>query len=311
MNTPAPIIFIVFNRPDHTKQVLEALQANSLAKASTLHIFSDGSRGVQDDEAIANVRNVTRKASGFKEIVWHESAENKGCSHSVLSAIDYILSLYDRCIVVEDDILVSPLFLEYMNAALDYYASNESIFCVGAYRTPFKIPSSYTKDLYLMRRATSWGWGTWKRAWSSISVDPDVIKQDLKDPQIRKAFGEHGEDWLRTFDLVPDIWDLRVSYGIWKSGMYTVLPVQSYAHNIGKDGSGVNYHGAALKVKEDIQFADKLPQFIPLDNIDEAVRIAYKHFTHKPSWRLFITTTAKKIGVYKFLLRIWESFGLH
>jgi len=287
MRRVAPIVFIVFNRPDHTLQTLEALKLNTLAKESDLHIFADGSRGAKDDEGVRQVREIIRKADGFKQVYLHESPVNKGCSASVLSAIEYVLTLDDRCIVVEDDILTAPLFLEYINEGLSFYEDNTSIFCIGAYRSAFKTPVNFKDDVYALSRSCAWGWGTWKRAWERISVDPEEIRQDLLDPKIRKTFAEHGEDWLRTYKTDPEIWDLRVSYGLWKKGMLTVMPIQSYTHNIGRDGSGIHYHGAALKVSQDYKFPTNLPKFTPLNQVTEDIRIAFKRFTHKPVWRVW------------------------
>jgi len=305
--SPAPILFIVFNRPDHTRQVLESLKKNPLAIESELHIFSDASRGPMDDSSVNQVRDIIRKADGFKAIILHESSVNKGCSLSVLSAIDLVLSLHSRCIIVEDDILVSPLFLEYMNQALTFYENDSSIFSIGAYRSAFKMPPNFKDDVYLLSRSCAWGWGTWKRAWDKISVEPDEIKRDLNDPIIWKEFAKHGEDWLRTFKEDPEIWDLRVSYGIWKSGMYTVMPVHSLTHNIGRDGSGVHYNGGAMKTNQVVSFPTKLPKLKHLDSIDEGIRIAFRKFTHKPAWRIIATKLAKSLGIYQHLLRQSEK----
>jgi len=306
MFKPSPIVLIVFNRPDHTRQVLEALKNNPLAIESELHIFSDASRGPKDDASVSEVRNIIRQADGFKEITIHESPTNKGCSLSVLSAINYILSLHDRCIIVEDDILTSPLFLDYMNQALDFYEKQENIFCIGAYRSAFKMPSYYKDDVYLLSRSCAWGWGTWKKAWEKISVDPEEIKRDLTDPKIREEFAKHGEDWLRTFKEDPEIWDLRVSYGLWKSGMHTVMPVNSLTQNIGRDGSGVHYNGEAMKTNLGVSFPTVLPKLIPLESVDEGIRKAFQKFTHKALWRVLSVKIAKFLGIYRFLLRHLE-----
>jgi hypothetical protein len=304
MHTPAPILLIVFNRPDHTAQVLNALKNNPLGCESVLHVFSDAPRGPQDEEAVRQVRDIIRQASGFKEIIVHESQSNMGCSKSVLSAIGHVLSLEDRCIIVEDDILVAPLFLEYMNKALAFYENDEKIFSVSAYRPEFKMPASYKEDTYVLGRSCVWGWGTWKKAWDKISVDPDEVKRGLSEPNIRKSFAEQGEDWLRTFEKDPEIWDLRVSYGLWKSGLYTVMPAQSLTWNIGRDGSGVHYNGKALKTFKTYVFPTMLPELKHHDSIDENVRKAYCKFAHKPAWWVKATKIGKAIGIYDFLLRL-------
>lgn len=305
MFKPAPILLIVFNRPDHTRQVLDALKNNPLAIESELHIFSDASRGPQDESSVQQVRTIIRQAEGFKQITLHESPKNKGCSISVLSAIDHVLSLNDRCIIVEDDILVSPLFLDYMNQALTFYERDESIFSIGAYCSAFKMPSYYQDDVYLLSRSCAWGWGTWKKAWDKISVDPIEIKRDLSDPKIREDFAKHGEDWLRTFEEDPEIWDLRVSYGLWKSGLRTVFPVHSLTNNIGRDGSGIHYHGDAMKTFQGESFKTKLPKLILLETVDEGIRIAFRKFTHKPLWRRIAVKFVKSLRIYGFLLKHW------
>jgi len=306
MNTPAPILLIVFNRPEHTQQVLEALTKNALAIESELHIFSDAPRGPRDEAAVGQVRAIIRQAQGFKKIHLHESEKNKGCSLSVLSAIEHVLSLSDRCIIVEDDILTSPLFLNYMNEALTFYENDAHIFSIGAYRTAFKMPLNYQEEVYLLSRSCAWGWGTWRRAWNKISVDPEEIKQDLNNPKIRKEFAKHGEDWLRTFKEDPEIWDLRVSYGIWKSNMFTVLPVQSLTHNIGRDGSGIHYNGEAMKTIQQYSFPTSLPRLIHIDGVNQEVQAAFRKFTHKSLWRNLAVEAAKSLGLYQFLLHQWE-----
>lgn len=310
MTTTAPVVFVVFNRPDHTRRTLEALAKNTLAPETELHIFSDGPRGPKDEAGIASVRSVIHNVEGFKQVILHESTTNKGCSKSVLSAVEHVLNLYGKCIVVEDDILTAPLFLEYMNEGLNFYENNPQIFSIGAYPTTFKIPASYQKEVFTLKRSCSWGWATWKQKWDLIPLESSVIVEDFENSTIRKAFGEQGEDSLRTFISDPEIWDLRVSYGLWKMGMMTVFPVQSFTQNIGRDGSGVHFNGDALTTNEAFTFPTRLPRFEPFNSVDESIRKAFKKFMHKPFWWLWTTRIAKQIGLYKPMLRFWEKSKL-
>lgn len=310
MSTYAPIILIVFNRPEHTKRVIEALSANPLALESDLHIFSDGSRGPKDDASVQAVKNVIQKIEGFKQVYLHLRIKNVGCSSNVLTAVDTVLESYDKCIVVEDDILVAPNFLEFMNQALNYYQDNETIFSIGAFHPFFKIPAKYPHEVYALGRNCSWGWGVWKNSWKKINLDPKQIRKELSDSRIRKAFAQHGEDTLRTFEHDPEIWDLRVSYGQWKCGLMTIFPTHSFTENIGRDGSGVHYHGNALKVESQSHFPGKIPNFVPLIGIDESIRLAHKKSTHKSILRIKTTQLLKKTGLYLPLFRLWEKLGL-
>lgn len=299
---PAPIVMIVFNRPDHTQQVAEALRANSTAAESILYVFSDAPRGPRDEKGVSEVRKIIRRIDGFKAVNIIERPQNYGCSRNVLGAIDEVLTRHERCIIVEDDILVSPLFLDFMNKSLDVYESDESVFSIGAYCSAFKMPAHYKEETFLLSRSCAWGWATWRRAWNAISVDPAEVHKGLTDPAIREEFAKNGEDWLRTYDEDPDIWDLRVSYGLWKKGMTTMMPVKSLSHNIGMDGSGVHYDGNAKQQTGGYNFPDKLPEIKHLDFVDPAIQKAFRKFTHKPWYRVKAARLAKKAGIYRFLL---------
>ncbi|MDR1622628.1 MAG: hypothetical protein LBS00_09665 [Synergistaceae bacterium] len=64
----APIAFFAYRRPEHTKQTLEALAANTLASESDLFIFSDGPRDAQAEEGVRAVREYIRTVKGFKSV---------------------------------------------------------------------------------------------------------------------------------------------------------------------------------------------------------------------------------------------------
>jgi hypothetical protein len=305
MNEAAPIVLIVFNRPEHTYRILEALKANSLAGESILYIFSDAARGREDETKVNEVRAIIRQASGFKKIILNESDRNMGCSPSVLTAVSTVLALHGQCIVVEDDVLVSPLFLQYMNEALAFYKEDKTIFCIGAYCPPFRMPEHYPEDIFLLNRFCSWGWATWKSAWDKISVEPSLILNDLANAANRKAFAESGADLLRTFSRDPDIWDLRVTYGLWKQGLRTVFPVVSLTANIGRDGSGVHYDGQAKNESDSLNFPSNVPKLKRLEQVDENISTALQKWARKPLGRVIFIKLAKTFGIYGFLLRIF------
>jgi hypothetical protein len=307
MTDVAPIVFIVFNRPDHTQQVLDALKQNTLAKESLLYVFSDAPRSPKDEKAVEQVRSIVHQITGFKQVLLKERPQNMGCSGNVLSAINTVLSEHERCIVVEDDIVTAPIFLEYMNKALHFYEQDEAIFSIGAYRTAFKMPAGYREDVFLLNRSCSWGWATWRKAWNKISVDPEEIKRGLSDKNIRKAFAENGEDLLRTYEKHPEIWDLRVSYGLWRCGLHTVFPIHSLTHNIGKDGSGEHYDGNALKESETFAFPSEGPRLTMIDSVDKEIRKAFQKYTHKPLWRVLSIKVTQALGLYHFLLRKFDN----
>lgn len=301
---PAPIVLIVFNRPDHTAKVLESLVANELASESDLYIYSDASRGEQDQAGVEGVRNILRGVSGFKSVTLVERPVNFGCTKNVLSAVTETLEKHDRCIVVEDDIQSAHQFLTYMNLALTQYNDEARLYAIGAYVHPFKIPNGYTRNLFVCQRHCSWGWGTWKRAWSLLIDDLSIMDEGMADRSKRLAFAKAcGEDLIRTYRRVPEIWDLRITYKAWTLGLYTLYPLKSLVRNIGKDGSGTNYNGAALCSMDELPFPDVLPELDAMPEPDDVIIEAFIKPTHKPLWRRVAIVVTKTLGLYDVLLK--------
>ena len=57
MQEVAPVILFVYNRPEHTKSVLESLDRCDKVELFDLYIFSDGEKN-KDDEKVRMVRDI-------------------------------------------------------------------------------------------------------------------------------------------------------------------------------------------------------------------------------------------------------------
>ena len=118
----APILLFVYNRPAHTRQALEALSRNTLAAASDLFIYSDAARSEADCAAVEEVRHIVREAKGFRQVHVTEREQNWGLARNIIDGVTTMVNRYGRVIVLEDDLVVAPHFLRFMNDALDIYA---------------------------------------------------------------------------------------------------------------------------------------------------------------------------------------------
>lgn len=106
----APIIFIAYNRYEHTKKTIEALASNILAAESDLYIFSDGPK-YEHILSVQRVRDYLETISGFKSITIINRPINLGLTKNIVQAIDFMAEKFDRFIVVQDDIITSRYFL--------------------------------------------------------------------------------------------------------------------------------------------------------------------------------------------------------
>lgn len=241
----APIALFVYNRPDHTRRTLEALSRNRLAAGSQLHVFADGPKpGATsvDRERIAETRAVVCSHPWTRDITLHESAENQGLAASIVSGINRVLGDHDRVIVLEDDIITSPGFLEFLNRALDLYANEPKVMHVSGYQYPLGIAARGT---VFLRVLSCWGWATWARAWRHYRPDIESHFDRLDTPaRVRKFNIEGHADFYRQLldNRAGRIrsWAVRW-YASWLAqGGLSLFPTQSLVRNIGHDGTGVH-----------------------------------------------------------------------
>lgn len=233
----APICLFTYNRLDETKQTIEALKANFLAKESILYIFSDGWKTLKDKNSILFLRDYLHTISGFKEVHIYQSNENKGLAKSIIFGVSKILKIHESVIVLEDDLITSPNFLDFMNQALFQYYCNEMIFSISGYTLDLLSLSNLEEDYYLGVRASSWGWGTWRRSWNNIDWEINDYIVFLSDSNAKKYFSLGGSDMLGMLNNQMkgkiDSWAIRWCYNQSKRKQYTIFPKISKIQSIG------------------------------------------------------------------------------
>lgn len=236
----APVILFVYNRPQLTTKTIQALRQNILAQHSDLIIFSDGWKGSEDKEAVLETRKILAGIDGFKTTRIINANHNRGLASSVISGVTKTLDKYGKVIVVEDDIITSPMFLSYMNEALDRYSNEPEVFSITGFNYPksrFKIPQEYTADSFFGYRCHSWTWATWSNRWNL--VDWEVSDYDLFccDLEAQERFRRGGDDLTKMLDKQLqgqlDSWAIRFCYAHFKNDAYCLYPRNSLVRNLG------------------------------------------------------------------------------
>ncbi len=239
----SPIALFVYNRPWHTQQTVEALKKNDLVEKSDLIVFSDGPKKESDISDVINVRNYLKTIKGFKSVNLNERERNIGLAESIIFGVTDVIDQYGRVIVLEDDLIVSKHFLDYMNTALNRYYNEERVMQISGHMFPVKIESR--EDAFFLPFITSWGWGTWKRAWDHF--DPLMTGYRLlkNDRSLRRRFDV--DDTFGFFEMLKlqhkgkiDSWAIRWYVSVFLLGGLALYPKESMVSNIGCDGSGAH-----------------------------------------------------------------------
>lgn len=244
--TYAPIALFTYNRADHTKRAVESLLQNAEAKDSALFIFSDGPKNEKAVRGVAENREYIHTVTGFKTVTIVEREKNWGLANSLIAGITDVINKYGRVIVVEDDLILSPNFLKFMNDGLEKYKYDDRVGTITGFVPPLeeKLPETFFLTYF-----QCWGWATWKRAWDLLETDARPLLKGLRFKRKKFDVGggvcNYGNLYCQKVGLV-DSWYLRYYASLFLKGKLSLYPGRSVATNEGLDGSGTHC-GAELK----------------------------------------------------------------
>lgn len=290
----APIVVFVYNRPDHAEKMLNSLSACRLAAESELFIFSDGPKNTGSEQGVNQVRELVKGEGlkrAFKSVEVIESEKNNGLANAVISGVDKVLKKYGKAIVVEDDCIVAPDFLDFMNVGLEFYEHNPKIWSLGGQTILKDIPVGYQHDVLVLGRTCSCAWATWLDRWQRVDWQISDYKKFKWSVIQRRRFNEFGKDRSDMLDYqmhgVINSWAIRFCYAMFKNGMYTVYPTCSKVKNIGHDGSGTNCDAVDNSVyAAEIVIQDKPTKFENVE-LNEEIAKNYRRLFHVTRWQLF------------------------
>jgi len=238
----SPIVIFCYKRKRHLEKLISSLLLNQEAQESDLIIFSDGARDGRDINEVNEVRQYIRGINGFKSVRINYRDSNYGLSLSIISGITELFQVYSYLIVLEDDLMVSPFFLRYMNDALIKYEEEESVICIHGYRYP--IFRKQQKS-YMLRGADCWGWGTWRRAWPDLNVSTELLLHELAERNLGFHFNyQGGIDYVEMLeqqrDGMIDSWAIKWHAWAFLRNCFTLYPSINLVINSGSDGSGTH-----------------------------------------------------------------------
>jgi hypothetical protein len=176
-----PVAFLIFNRPDTTAKVFEAIRQ---AKPPKLLVVADGPRPDRPGEAekCQTVREIIKQVDWECEVLTNYSDVNLGCKRRVSSGLDWVFDNVEEAIILEDDCLPHASFFPFCEELLEFYRDDMRIMHINGNNHGISDPNS--QQSYRFSKLTNvWGWATWRRAWQyydvSINFWPELSKQKL------------------------------------------------------------------------------------------------------------------------------------
>ena len=244
----SPILLFVYNRLPHTRRCIESLLKNSLAAESELFIYTDGAKDQTVASEVEEVRNYIHTLQGFKRITIIERDKNWGLARNIIDGVSTQVKKYGKVIVLEDDLVVAPYFLQFMNDALETYKDEPK---VGHIQACDFTQDSSLPDTFLIKWTGSWGWGTWDRAWKHFNPNGKELLQELEQRKLTFTFdfnGKYGFTRMlrRQIEGKNNSWAIRWNASLFLKDILSLNVGRSLVQNEGFDGSGTNCGGGGL-----------------------------------------------------------------
>ena len=236
-----PVLFLIFNRPDTTRRVFDAIRR---ARPARLFVAADGPRKDRPEDAglCSRAREIIRQVDWECNVQTLFREENLGCKRAVSSAIDWFFSHVEEGIILEDDCLPDTSFFPFCRQLLARYRDDKRVMMIAGINYLFnevEVRESY----YFSRYYAIWGWATWKRAWALYDVQmtdwPEYDARNyLDDIYQDKKIVSFLRDMIQgAYENRLDTWDIQWVYTcIFNYGL-SVCPKHTLVSNIGISGS--------------------------------------------------------------------------
>jgi hypothetical protein len=243
--TEVPILFLVFNRPETTARVMEAIRA---ACPKRLYVAADGPRKGKPGEAdrCAEARRIATRVDWPCQVRTLFREGNLGCRDAVSGAITWFFEQEPEGIILEDDCFPSIDFFRYCKELLERYRDDERVMaiCGSAYA---EVSSDYSHSYYFSYYADMWGWATWRRAWQHYDSRMDrwpVFKAQGGLDALACGRAWHSSYWTECFDKTRagliDTWDYPWIYTVIEQGGLACCPTRNMISNLGFGPDGTH-----------------------------------------------------------------------
>ncbi len=244
----SPILLLVFNRPDITREVFEAIRH---ARPTKLYIGADGPR--------KNISGELEKVNAVREYImgnidWSCEVQtrfrdtNLGCKRAVSDAISWFFSCESEGIILEDDCLPVPGFFTFCEWGLHEYRNRKAVGMIsGSNLIDYLSPSPYRHGF--SKYINVWGWATWRDRWNDCDLSisfSDIRRLDQQLIQDRALSTVERVFWKNVFKhtvMFPSTWDWYVQFQFFKYNLLSVFPSRNLVTNLGFGDSGTHTYG--------------------------------------------------------------------
>lgn len=229
-----PVVIIFFNRPDLVEKQFRVMQQ---LKCANLFLIADGPRNEADRVKLEICKSIWKHIDWKCEVIEIYAEHNLGCDVRIKTGLDEVFQEAEEAIILEDDCIASMDFFPYCQYLLDKYRDTSEISFISGSNQVKNYAMKYSYDY--IAYAWTWGWATWRRAWTEQKDLFQDINRTLKDlqqtTQICKADRNNKKKLLKEYydsgQILP--WDYNFTLSMVLQNKISIVPCVNLITNCG------------------------------------------------------------------------------
>jgi len=251
-----PVLCICFNRLEMSMMLFSRLKSFDIRE---IYLSIDGPRHDGDSRIQKEIVNGAQTL--FDTVHLNRLEKNMGVSEGPVNAMDWFFSVNDFGVILEDDILPTKGFFEFVKEMYLKYNGVDRVLTInsGSYSTaPEKLDLKYYYSSYVH----IWGWATWSHVWSRYDVK--LSRHEIIKLCNEKTWcsSEEKRYWKRNF--LKDFryhWDFQLSFLSFRLNGINITPTRTLTQNIGFEESSHLFLSDPIRERK--AFEGSLPKSTP------------------------------------------------
>jgi hypothetical protein len=244
----APIMIPTLCRYEHFRKLIESLQKCPEAKETDLYIGLDYPAKESHWDGYRKIAAYVDTINGFKNVIIFKHDHNLGADENITALREVVLKKYDCWIFSEDDNVVSPNFLAFIDKGLEKFKDDSNVFAICGYRHFYNVKFADNNFFRQNVDFSAWGYGVWKDKYDKFRHlwNKNYLKSKAKN--LRCLYRAWRNGWEKINNLIRyaygkkevSLHDKSISLLMALENMDVVMPKISMIRNEGWDNSGLH-----------------------------------------------------------------------
>lgn len=231
-----PCLIIAYSRLSGIKTLLSSLP---FQKISCIYLAIDGPENAEVQLIQDQIRKYVFSIAHRNKIelrLWQRD-KNLGIAVSIISAVDWFFSKENFGVILEDDLVTSEDFFDFVIENSDSIIKIPEIMMISGNQF---LVNTKPDNIYITHYPQIWGWGTCRAKWKFLrsGLLEDVVYQRFNCRKSVFNFWNIGSK--RVHDGLHDTWDIPLARFMKFNSKICIIPNNNLVTNLGFDSFAKN-----------------------------------------------------------------------